>query len=164
MNACASLLTPDWVALVAGGVSTIVSSCDGAHRPSVMRAVGCRIAADGTHITVYLARRQSRQLLQDLATTGRIAVVFSQPYSHRTLQVKAGQVQLRPAVAADQPALSHYLHGMEEEVSRVNFTPAFTRAMLAYTLDDLVAVEFVPAEAFDQTPGPRAGMALERNP
>ena len=35
-----------------------------------------------------------------------------------------------------------------------------TRAMLAHRLDDLVAVSFTPAQAFDQTPGPQAGVPL----
>jgi hypothetical protein len=32
--------------------------------------------------------------------------------------------------------------------------------MLAHTLDDVVAVRFTPEQAFDQTPGPRAGATL----
>ena len=37
---------------------------------------------------------------------------------------------------------------------------AVARAMLAHRLDDLVAISFTPALAFDQTPGPQAGAAL----
>ena len=61
---------------------------------------------------------------------------------------------------ADQPVLQRYLLAMQAEVSRVGFDPAFTRAMLAYQLDDLVVIGFEPTQAFDQTPGPKAGAAL----
>ena len=63
----AALLPPDMLAFMAKGVSVIVGSRDANLRPSLMRAVGSRVEDGGRVITVYLARRQSRQLLQDLA-------------------------------------------------------------------------------------------------
>ena len=155
-----SLLSPDHVAMVESGVSTIVSSCDVNRRPSIMRALASGIAPGGELITVYLSRRQSRQLLLDVTATGRIAVVFSEPFSHRTLQVKASNAQIRAAQAADEPLLKRYLLAMEQEVARVGFEARFTRAMLALDLDDVVAISLTPEEAFDQTPGPKAGTAL----
>ena len=157
--ACACL-PPDWIAMIARGVSTIVSSCGLDMRPSIMRAVGCAITPGGDSVTVYLSRPQSRQLLQDIASTGRIAAVFSEPVSHRTLQLKATEARIRCAEAADAPVLARYLASMEHEIEVVGFSPAFTRAMLACRLDELVAVSFAPSHAFDQTPGPKAGAAL----
>ena len=155
-----SLLTPEFLAMVKGGVSTIVSSCDAALRPSIMRAVASTISPDGCTVTVYVARSQSRQLLQDVAATGRIAVVFSQPMSHRTVQVKARSARTRNAQAPDQAVLQRYLLAMQEEVLQVGFAEVFTQSMLAYRLEDVVAISFEPGEAYDQTPGPRAGTAL----
>ncbi len=57
MSATPSLLSLDWIAIVAGGLSTIAGSCDAALRPSLMRAVGSTISADGRTITIFLARR-----------------------------------------------------------------------------------------------------------
>ncbi len=156
----ATRLPADVVAMIAAGVSVIVGSCDAALRPSLMRAVGSRIDPATQRITVYLARTQSRQLLQDLATGGRIAVVFSQPSTHRTVQVKASQVEIRPAAEEDWPLLAAYLRAMEWEIQQVGFEPPVTRAMLAHRQDDVVAVSFAAEQAFDQTPGPRAGAEL----
>lgn len=160
MGMSSSLLSAELIAMVDRGVSVIVSSCNAALRPSLMRAVGSAITPDGQTITVYLSRKQARQLLEDVAATGRIAVVFSEPYSHRTLQVKAVSARLRSARSSDQPILQRYLLAMQDEVSRVGFGHAFTRAMLAYGIDDVVAVSFEPEQAFDQTPGPKAGAPL----
>lgn len=85
----AALLSPDDVAFIGRGVSTLVASRDARLRPSVMRAMGSTVTADGRCVTVYLSRLQARQLLSDLASCARIAVTFSQPASHRTLQLKA---------------------------------------------------------------------------
>ena len=156
----ASLVPPDLLAMMARGVSVIVGSRDLALRPSVMRAVGSHVAPDGGTITVFVARRQSRQLVQDVATTGHVAVVFSEPATHRTVQVKATRAVLRNAEPAEEPVLARYLASMEHEVQRVGHAPAMTRAMLAHRLDDVVAISFEPEQAFDQTPGPRAGALL----
>ncbi len=153
-------LPPDLVAMMARGVSVIVGSRDAALRPSVMRAVGSQVSADGQEVTVYLSRRQSRQVIQDIAATGQIAVVFSKPSSHRTLQLKASRAEMRNATDDDAPVLAAYLASMEHEIQQVGFAPPMTRAMLAHRLDDVVAIRFTPEQAFDQTPGPRAGAPL----
>ncbi len=157
-------LPDELLAMIARGVSCIVGSRDEALRPSIMRAVGSQVDADGAGITVYLSRSQSRQLLQDIASTGHLAVVFSEPASHRTVQLKARTASIRAATEADRSALDRYLASMEHEIGRVGYPVPMARAMLAYRLDDLVALTFVPEMAFDQTPGPRAGSALGSRP
>jgi hypothetical protein len=156
----APFLPADLVAMMDKGVSVIVASRDLALRPSVMRAVGSSVADEGRSITVFVSRRQCRQLIQDVATNGHVAVVFSEPSTHRSVQVKATRATLRSAVADDQPVLARYLASMEREIGRVGHAPALTRAMLAHRLEDLVAISFEPEQAFDQTPGPRAGTPL----
>lgn len=154
------LLSPELIAMIDHGVSVIVSSRDAALRPSLMRAVGSRISADGSEITVYLARSQSAQLLQDMASSGRISVVFSSPTSHRSVQVKGTGIHGRAATAADLPLLRRYLQAMEFEICSIGYRLELVHAMLAFDLDDLVAISFRPSEAYDQTPGPKAGSPL----
>ena len=158
--AAAPLIPQDLLAIMVRGVSVIVASRDLALRPSDMRAVGSQVAPDGTNITVFVSRRQSRQLVQDVAATGHVAAVFSEPATHRTVQVKATRAMLRNADASDAPVLALYLASMEHEIQRVGYAPSMTRAMLAHQLDDLVAISFEPEQAFDQTPGPKAGAPL----
>ncbi len=155
-----SLLPPDLAALMARGISVNVASRDAAMRPSLMCAVGSRVDDGGRSITVFVSRRQSRQLVQDVAATGCIAVVFSEPATHRTVQVKATRASLRNATREDEAVLARYLASMEIEIQRVGHPPPVTRAMLAHRLDDVVAISFEPEQAFDQTPGPKAGTPL----
>jgi len=155
-----TLLTPEFIAMVNRGVSTVVASRDAALRPSLMRAMGSSISVDGTRVTVYVARSQGRQLLLDVASTGQIAVVFSEPTTHRTVQVKAGAVDIRNADVGDTALLRRYLLAMEREISSIGYDTSVVDAMLACRLEDLVAISFTPAAAFDQTPGPRAGSPL----
>ncbi|MBA4265789.1 MAG: hypothetical protein C0453_11950 [Comamonadaceae bacterium] len=154
------MLSADHIALIEGGVSVIVSSCGADLTPSVMRAVGSQISGNGCQLTVYLCRSQSGQLLQDVARSGRLAAVFSQPSTHRTVQLKTRTAHLREATEHDAPALQRYLAGMERELTNVGFAAVYARAMLACRLEDVVAIEFTPDLAFDQTPGPMAGQPI----
>ena len=160
MDTPSPLLSPDHLAFLGQGVSVIAGACDQHLRPSVMRAVGCAVSPDGAEVTIFLVRQQSAQLLEDLAATGRIAVVFSQPSTHRTLQLKSSRLRTRALAESDRPVLQRYLEAMEHEIALVGHPPPFTRAMLAWRAPDVVAVSFVPEQAFDQTPGPRAGSVL----
>jgi hypothetical protein len=153
-------LPPDLLAMMERGVSVIAGSRDADLRPSIMRALGSKVEEGGRKVTIFVSRRQSRQLVQDVAATGYVAVVFSEPSSHRTVQVKARRAVLRNAEAADEPVLARYLASMEHEIQQVGFAPHLTRAMLAHKLEDLVAISFEPEVAFDQTPGPKAGTRL----
>ncbi|MDM7941978.1 MAG: pyridoxamine 5'-phosphate oxidase family protein [Hydrogenophaga sp.] len=155
-----ALLSPDHLAMMDGGVSVIVSSCGADLTPSVMRAVGSHIGDGGRHITVFVCRSQSARLLGDVARSARLAAVFSQPSTHRTVQLKTRAARLREATDADVPALQRYLRGMETELTRIGFDAVYARAMLMHRLDDVVAIEFEPEQAFDQTPGPRAGQPI----
>jgi hypothetical protein len=160
MSVPAPRLPADSLAMMRRGVSVIVGSRDANLRASLMRAVGSEVSEDGSVITVFLARPQSRQLLQDIAATGQIAVVFSEPSTHRSVQLKSSRCEVRNATEADRPVLARYQASMEHEIAQVGFPPEVTRAMLAHRLEDLVAVSFTPQQAFEQTPGPRAGAAM----
>lgn len=150
-------LNPAFLAMIEKGVSLIVSSAGPDLVPSVMRAVGSRVDDGGRRITAYLSRSQSTTLLRDIARSGRLAAVFSQPSTHLTLQLKSRRVRLREADASDAAPLAAYLRSMQDELAALGYPRDLATVMLAHRRDDLVAVEFQPDEAFDQTPGLRAG-------
>ncbi|NML42988.1 hypothetical protein HHL11_04440 [Ramlibacter sp. G-1-2-2] len=156
----APVIPPQLLAVMVRGVSVIVSSRDAAMRPSLMRAVGSLVEDEGREVTVYLSRPQSRQVIQDIAATGHVAVVFSSPSTHLTVQLKARSASMRQAEEGDRPVLAAYLLSMEREIELAGYGRELTRAMLAHKLEELVAVRFTPELAFDQTPGPRAGARL----
>ena len=155
------VLPPEMLALMRRGVSVLVGSRDDQMRPSLMRAVGSKVSADGTTVTVYLSRRQAGPLLQGLAGGAPLSVVFSEPTQHRTVQLKASRASaVRDAGEQDLQALERYRAAMDYELEQIGISRALTGAMLAFRLDDLAAVDLVPEQAFDQTPGPQAGRAL----
>lgn len=153
-------LPDDFAAIIAKGVSCIVGSRDAHLRPSLMRAVGSRLGADGREITVFLSRPHARQLLQDIASTGHVAAVFSQPSTHRTIQLKATRAQMRNATAADMPDLVRCEASLDQELQAMGYEAGLAAVLLAHRFEDLVAVSFLPEQAYDQTPGPQAGARI----
>jgi hypothetical protein len=149
------------VEMMGRGVSVHVASRDARQRPSVMRALGSDVDTARGLVTVYVSREQASQLVLDLSSTGHIAAVFSEPFSHRAVQVKATRANLRNAEASDVPVLARYCESMEREVQKVGHPAGMARAMLAHRIEDLVAISFEPEVAFEQTPGPKAGSALK---
>ncbi|MFO1316098.1 MAG: hypothetical protein U1F58_10895 [Burkholderiales bacterium] len=154
------LLDEEGAAFVQGGVSIVAASRDAAFVPSIGRAVGCRVAADRRRVTVFVAGSQAPELVADLRACGRIAVVFSRPSTHRTLQLKGDDAVVR-SLAGDEAAVPEgYAGAFAEDIGRIGHTVAQARTLVACVDGDLLAIDFTPNAAFEQTPGPNAGTPL----
>lgn len=160
MTASVALLDPAQAAFIQSQVSIIVAASDAEQVPSLMRAAGCRVDAGRRRVTVLLNASQSRALLRGIDRSGVIAVVFSQPSTHRTLQLKGSDAAIETLCPADTALLEHYRELMVVEIGALGFPRVFTEAMLSGAAADTVAVSFTPAAVFEQTPGPAAGAQL----
>ncbi|WP_207461374.1 hypothetical protein [Azospirillum sp. SYSU D00513] len=154
-------LTDALAAYIEGGISIVVSSGDAGRGPTVGRAVGCRVSADRRSVTVFLSAGANAALLEAVAATGRFAAAFSEPTTHRSIQLKGSDAAVTPAGEGLQTLLDHHAAGFVRELTRIGYTEAFTRTLLAADPDEVAAVTFTPTGIFDQTPGPRAGDPLD---
>jgi hypothetical protein len=155
-----SLLDENNAAFIQGGVSIIAASRAEANVPALAQAVGCRVSPDRNQVTVFLARFQSGALFDAVEATGAIAVVFSQPSSYRSLQVKGTDAVVVPLESRDKDRVRHYITLYAAEIAALGFDEMFARTMLSCEPADLSAVTFTPSSAFSQTPGPGAGAPL----
>jgi pyridoxamine 5'-phosphate oxidase-like protein len=152
---------PEQAALIQRRVSVIVASRDARHRPHLMRAVGCRLRDDWCELTVFMSTAASEQVLADLRANGLIAVVFSQPTTSHTVQLKGRDARVHALQPGDAGLIQDYLDNFIEEVAAIGFPAHVARAVLGHAPDDVVAVSFTPSSAFEQTPGPQAGHAIQ---
>jgi hypothetical protein len=157
----AAPLAPDEAAFIEGGVSIIAAARDAQHEMTVSRAMGCRVSADRRRVTIFLSTVQSGALLADVRANGVIAVVFSQPTSHRAIQLKGFDAAVVPLTPEDPHLWVAYRARLAAEVRHIGFSEVFVRAMLNAPSGDVVAVAFTPSAAFLQTPGPKAGTPLQ---
>lgn len=114
-------------------------------------------------MTLFLFAAQSGALLANLRANGTIAVVFSEPTTHRTLQLKGRDASVALMERTDAQILVAYRKGFAEELAGLGYQEVFARTLLGCTTGDVVAVSFTVAEAFVQTPGPKAGTPLQAN-
>lgn len=148
-------------ALMQSGVSISLGSCDAAGQPWVGKAMGCQVTPDFSTVTVFAAASHVPELLAALKQTRTIAVVFSQPSTHRTLQLKGKDAQVAVAEPEDRVIVDAYREAFIQELRPLGFDERPIRAFLACEPGDLMRITFSPCAAFTQTPGPHAGKPLD---
>jgi hypothetical protein len=153
-------LDEEHAAFIQGGVSIVASSCSTQHVPSIGRIAGCRVAPDRRRITVFHAASQAAQVLADVRAGGRIAVVFSRPTTHRSFQLKSDDATARAPTADELAVVHHHTEAFAAEIALLGHPHEHACALLACADEDLVAIDFTPNAAFEQTPGPSAGKQI----
>lgn len=150
-----SVLNGSYRAFVQQGVSMLIASRDAANCPCACRAAGCRILDDG-RLQVFVNRRNARHVLEAVSGSRTVAVVFSDPPTHQTIQVKGIDATVMPATD-HAAALADYAGKFVAALTGLGYTEAMARALIATDLDETCAIVFTPTALFDQTPGPGAG-------
>lgn len=160
MDAPPPLLDDAVLALLRRRVSIVVASRDADLQPRLMRALALRVDADRRRVAVLLARRHCAALLDAIAAHRAVAVVVTEPSTHRTAQLKGRDAAIEAASPGDVALVRAHAERFADELHDVGFTRAFARVLLDPADGELVAVGFTPSEVFDQTPGPGAGRPL----
>lgn len=142
------------------GTSVSVAAVAAGNRPVVGRGLGWRLETDGRTVTVWLDDAANEALVDAVAASGRVAVVLTQPTTHRSIQLKGGDARVAPAMPDAAALVDHHIADFARELAAIGYAEPFTRALCAHDPTDLVAVSFTPDARFDQTPGPQAGEPL----
>jgi Pyridoxamine 5'-phosphate oxidase len=154
------ILTDDVLAFLQRRVMVSVASRNANHVPSAVRCVGFRVHEASQRITVFVVARQAERVLADIRATGLVAVVFSEPHTHRTVQLKGARAIVGPLEEGDWPTIGAYSDLAVAELGPLGYAEVWIRKLFECTPAQALAVRFVPSSAFAQTPGPRAGARL----
>lgn len=152
-------LAPEHAAFIQGGVSVVVSARNERMIADVLRGCGCRVSRDRRKVTVVVEPARSGSVLEDVAANGMVAVVFSQPSTHRTLQLKGTDATVARGTAADQRTAQRHLEAWADDMRRIGYEPGFVRTVRGEGAE-LASITFTIAAAFEQTPGASAGQRL----
>lgn len=153
-------LAPDLVAFYQSGVSVIIASCLPDGRPVSGLAFACRVLPTGT-IRILLSPTTCEPLLQAVKQGGAFAATFTQPTTHRSIQVKAERAEVVSAGDEDLEAARLQCGRFCQELVEIGYAPAFSAAYCHQDASDMVAIDMEPGCAFVQTPGPGAGTELQ---
>jgi hypothetical protein len=144
---------------IQGGVSIIAASSATGNRPVIARALGCRVSRNGRLVTILIPA--SDPVLDAVRATGAIAVTFSQPSTHRTIQLKGKDARETELLRTDRALSRRYAAAFVADVCPLGYSEELMRAILSCEPPDLSPVTFSPTARFLQTPGPRAGEPLD---
>jgi hypothetical protein len=154
------LLLPDEVLeFIQSGVSIIVGVVGADGRAKAGRALAARVITGGT-IRLIFTEDGNASILLTARSGGPIAVTFSAPMSHRTIQLKATSSRAEQFEPDDQKCLERQMDAFAEALRAVGHPASFVQAFCEGRLANLVALSFSPYAAFEQTPGPGAGREL----
>ncbi len=145
---------------VTGSVAINVASRGAQGVPSIARAYGCRVSADGAEVALYLPLAFSGNVVADVRGGAPVAAVFTRPATHETLQLKGRRAELGAAGVAERKRMRAYARRFREELAAFGLDERFLSGIVAPVELEAVVLCFTPVAAFNQTPGPEAGTPL----
>lgn len=150
-------------AFIAGpAVSIAVAARDASNVPSLFKAVACRVSDDRRRVTVYVDQQLAAAVVRDLRAGSPIAAVFSEPATHRTIQLKGERADVGPVTPADREYARERFDNIVAHIAALDYAENAVKCYFHYAPEQLVAIVFAPTAAFEQTPGPGAGARLTR--
>ncbi len=135
----------------------LVGTRDATLTPEITRGWGPAILPDGHTMDVCISLSAGAKTLENLRDSDEIAVTFHHTLTYQTVQLKGRFLESGELTPQDWDSVERQKeilieqtkgHGIPLSIGLRIFSP------------DLVRVRFVVQQAFEQTPGPRAGDRL----
>lgn len=146
----------DLEAFLLGGVACQVATADLEGRPQSGWAWGPRVNADGS-LTLFVETKRAARRLANLPLNPRVAAIFADPISYRSIQLKGTWLSTRGATEEDQAWVKRHRELFASNVVLIGEGPEAIRNMY---MSDIIRIDMRVDAAFDQTPGPEAGKPL----
>lgn len=138
-------------------MSILVGTRDARLRPDCLRAIGARVEREGSELCVFLPFGTVGANLANLRDNGRIAVCFSRPMDHRSMQLKGRVISIAEAGESDREQVDRFRAAYAQHLAFVGVPLRVTERMAHWPC---WAVRFAVESIFVQTPGPGAGQPL----
>ena len=155
------LIDEEVAAFLQSGISMHAASVAPGNIPEITRVAGCRITPDRRTVTVYVVASQGSRLLEQVRANRAIAVAFTKPRTHRTVQLKGVDARVVPVDPEDAADVDRQVAAFDRDLRAAGFPDRFGWTLAGGSPLGLSAVAFTPASAFVQTPGPSAGATLK---
>lgn len=146
------------VPFLEGGNSILIGTRDSLRMPHVARAVGIKVSSDRTKLTLFLPEGPAARSLRNLELVPLIAITASEPPTHRTVQVKGNVLALRAPTSDERAWVESYPERFANVVAYAGLARATVMRLNTWPAR---AIDIEVTDLFDQSPGPKAGAALD---
>ena len=147
----------DLVEFLTSGVCVLVATRSADLVPEAVRAFAPAITPDRQRLDVIVPNGLGDRTIANLRDNAQIAVAFSRPIDHVTVQVKGACVALRPTTDEDRLAVERFRTAYIEVLYLIGMPRSLTSRFRALP-GTVVTLEVTGV--YNQTPGPRAGEAI----
>jgi hypothetical protein len=151
------VISADLKEFVESGVAVLIGTVGSDGGPRLAYAWGPRVHPDGQRVTVYVDEPRAAALLEGRALNPQVAATFTDPVSVRSVQLKGRILDVGEPTEAERAWVTRHREAFTASTSLIGDPPNVIRNLW---MDRTVRVEFTAERAFDQTPGPNAGVAL----
>jgi hypothetical protein len=142
---------------VQSGVTILVGTRDAERRPEGTRGFGAVVGRGREELTVFVAACVDARTIANARANGRVAVCFTRPIDHRSMQLKGRVLEVRDARPDELPILERYSEHLVRIMGEIGVPP---RIMLRLSRWPAHALRLRVEGVFVQTPGPGAGAPL----
>ncbi len=142
-------------------ISSAISSRDASNQPSLTKCLAVRVRGDQGMVEVFVDADRSVDLLRDVRAGNPIALVCSEPMSHRTIQVKGVRAEVAPIARDDEQFVAARVEAIVGHIAPLGYPEDGLRVYFSFTPGALTRITFAASAAFLQTPGPGAGAPLK---
>ena len=143
--------------ILENGGMILVGTRDATLTPEITRGWGPTILPDGHTMDVCVSLSAGAKTLENLGESDEIAVTFQQTVTYQSVQLNGRFLESGELSPQDWEAVERHTNILTEQTKTYGIPLSLARRIFA---PDLVRLRFVVAEAFEQTPGPRAGEKL----
>lgn len=154
-----SVLSDEIADFIQSGVSIVVGVVGPDGRALGGRALAARVTQDA-RIRVIYPQEGNAALTAAAEAGGPVAVTFSAPLSHRTVQIKGFSSRFEGLEPEDEASVRRQGDAFAAILVAVGHPPVFVNAFSRYLASTMLVFSFPAEEAFEQTPGPGAGRSL----
>lgn len=123
---------------ITGVTSMSIATRDARLLPAVGKARGCTVSADRHWLTVMIDGEQSARIAADLAAGSPVAVVFSLPATHRTVQIKGTRAATTPATPTQRVRARMHVEAIIEHLAPLGYAEAARRVFLSHDPETLL--------------------------
>lgn len=150
-------ITPALARFIEGPVLMTLATRDAANRPVIGRGSGARATEERKQVEIAVSAHLWPETVANVADNGMLAATFVQPTDYVAFQLK-GRASLRPPEKDDIARARTYVEETEKLLADQGVPLDLIRYWL--TAREIMLVCLSVDRAFEQTPGPRAGVSL----
>jgi|ERR1041385_2371388 hypothetical protein len=139
------------------GMSLFVGTVSPDGLPAGCRAIAATSPDQLKTITVYLPMATSRDVVANIASTKKLAIVGTWPPDHSAMQLKGTTTAVRLANDDEREFLDYRIDRFADVLHAIGIPRRLAKALNHWPA---FAVDMKVEEVFEQTPGPNAGNQL----